>query len=454
MWATASTPVVAEVTTVRARITALATVVAAIALVLAALALLRTLDSQLTSQGDGAARARALELGDAAEAGRLTSVLDPVTDDGLVQVVDAGGQVLGASPNLVSPRPIDAPATHAESLHVVTMTAPDDAETERYRIWRLARETDSGVVTILVGTSLESVSEATGTLRTTLFVGVPLMLVLLAVGIWYVVGRALSRVDRVRREVDGIGDRDLSRRLEPGPPDEVGRLVQTMNAMLDRLERSQERQRDFVADASHELQSPLTAFRAQLEVARAHPDRADWAALTTDLLEDADRMERLVHDLLLLATGETPLAAGADQAELAAIVKDEVARLVPRPGIAVSLVVESPAAVRGDQRQLGRVIGNLLDNAAAHAETSVEVLVGAAGGSAWVSVSDDGPGVPEDQADKVFDRFHRGDAARARTHRGTGLGLAIARALARRHGGDVTLEPSAVGARFVLRIPR
>src|SRR5512146_126103 len=102
-----------------------------------------------------------------------------------------------------------------------------------------------------------------------------------------------------------------------------------MNAMLARLERSQERQRDFVADASHELQSPLTAFRTQLEVARAHPEGADWATLTTDLLEDADRMEQLVHDLLLLATGETPLTE-VDATDLGAIVRDEVARLAPR----------------------------------------------------------------------------------------------------------------------------
>ncbi|WP_346387171.1 ATP-binding protein [Nocardioides sp.] len=437
----------------RARITALATVVAALILVLAAVALVKTLDSQLTSQGDGGARARATELGDAAVAGRLESVLEPVTDNGLVQVIDANGRVLGASPNLISPTPIAPPATGPEPLHVVTMTAPDDRETEHYRIWRLARNTDNGVVTVLVGDSLESVSEATRTLRTALLVGVPLMLVLLAAGTWYVVGRALSRVDRVRSEVDGIGDRDLSRRLEPGPPDEVGRLVQTMNAMLDRLDRSQQRQRDFVADASHELQSPLTAFRTQLEVARAHPDRADWTSLTADLLEDADRMEDLVHDLLLLATGETPLTGQAEPTDLAAIVGDEVARLNGRVGVDVTTVVGASATVHGDRLQLGRVVGNLLDNAIRHAETRVDVRVGDDSGFAWVSVRDDGPGVPADQADKVFDRFYRGDAARARSRRGTGLGLAIARALARRHGGDVELEPTGSGAAFVLRVP-
>jgi signal transduction histidine kinase len=115
--------------------------------------------------------------------------------------------------------------------------------------------------------------------------------------------------------------------------------------------------------------------------------------------------------------------------------------------------VGASATVHGDRLQLGRVVGNLLDNAIRHAETRVDVRVGDDSGFAWVSVRDDGPGVPADQADKVFDRFYRGDAARARSRRGTGLGLAIARALARRHGGDVELEPTGSGAAFVLRVP-
>ena len=442
--------------TVRARITALATVVATVVLVLAAFALLAALDAQLTRNGDAGARARALELAAAAEAASGTDpsqVLEPVTDDGLVQVVDANGRVLGSSANLTTTEPIDRPATRAEPLRVTTLTAPDDAETERYRVWRVARETDAGVVTVFVGTSLESVSEATRTLRATLLVGVPLMLVLLGAGTWYVVGRALSRVERVRRLVDGIGERDLSRRLEPGPPDEVGRLVATMNAMLDRLEHNQERQRDFVADASHELQSPLTAFRAQLEVARAHPDRVDWPDLTTELLEDADRMEALVHDLLVLAAGEEPLAGPTDAVDLARLVRDEVARTTPRPGVDVSVVVDAPGPVLGDGRQLGRVVANLLDNACRHARSQVTVLVDDDGQAARVSVSDDGPGVPADVGDRVFDRFYRGDSARSRGAHGTGLGLAIARMLARRHGGDVVLVPGHSGARFELRVP-
>jgi signal transduction histidine kinase len=440
------------VVTVRARTTALASVVAAVVLAIAAVALLKTLDAQLTRGGDDNARTLARQLAVAPPAAR-SGVLEAVTDDGLVQVLGADGRVLGASSNLPAGRPIAAPATEAEDLHVETFTAPDDNETERYRVWRLAVHTDEGLVTILVGTSLESVSEATGTVRTSLLVGLPLLLALLALGTWYVVGRSLSRVERVRREVDRIGEADLSTRLEPGPPDEVGRLVQTMNAMLERIDAGQRRQRDFVADASHELQSPLTAFRAQLEVARAHPDRVDWPALTSDLLEDTDRMERLVRDLLLLASGEAPLERRVP-VDLADVAGDQVERVARAGGPQIVLTVDSPAPVLGDPGQLDRVVGNLLDNARAHASTRVDVVVAADPAASWVSVGDDGLGIPADQREQVFDRFHRADPARSRLSSGTGLGLPIARALARRHGGDVLLEPSEVGARFVLRLPR
>ena len=439
--------------TVRARITALATAAAALVLAIAAVTLVSVLRDQLTEQRDTALRARAVELADAAAEGPLPGVVAPVSEDGMVQVVSADGRVLAASPNLAAARgPVADPASRAADLSVATFPAPDDSETEEYRVWRLARATDAGVVTVFVGSSLESVSEATGALRTALLVGIPVMLVLLALGTWYVVGRSLSRVERVRREVDDIGEEELSRRLEPGPPDEVGRLVRTMNAMLARLEDSSRRQRDFVADASHELQSPLTAFRTQLEVAKVHPDRTDWPEVADDLLEDTDRMERLVRDLLVLAAGHDVLPA--DQAvDLADVAREEVAR-APCQAVVVDLVGDDPAPVRGDPEQLGRVVRNLLDNAREHARSRVRVHVATAAADSRVEVADDGPGVPPEDAARIFDRFHRGDPARSRSGRGTGLGLAIARSLARAHGGDVVLEASDAGARFVLRVPR
>jgi signal transduction histidine kinase len=435
--------------TVRSQITSLATAVSAVVLVLAAFALLAVLDNQLTSQGDGAARARATALAQGVAAGGVPTTLPPVTDEGLVQVVDASGAVLGASPNLRGDGPIAQPAEAAHGPQVSTFSAPDDSETEEYRVWTVAVDTDRGVVTVFVGTSLEAVSEATRTLRSALLVGVPLMLLLVALGTWSLVGRALARVERVRRQVDQIGDADVARRLDPGPPDEVGRLIATLNAMLSRLEDGQRQRRDFVADASHELQSPLTAFRAQLEVAQAHPDRADWGALVVDLLEDTDRMEVLVRDLLVLAAGESPEQGRTSPVQLADVVSEAVAS-AGASGVQVS---GPPVVVRGDPDQLTRVVRNLLDNALRHAASTVAVELAVAGADGVVRVSDDGPGVAPDQTEKVFERFHRGDPARSRADGGTGLGLAIARTLARRYGGDVVLEPSDLGAVFVLRVP-
>lgn len=439
--------------TVRARITALALVVSSLVLVLAGATLLHVLASELTSQGDSAARARAAELVEAAEDGSLERQVPPVTDDGFVQVLNGDGTVLASSPNLPD-EPVDAPATAAEDVHALDLTAPDDAETERYRTWRTAVETDVGTVTVLVGTSLESADEATRSLRTALVIGIPVMLALLGLGTWVVVGRALSRVDRVRAEVERIPEDDLSRRLEPGSPDEVGRLVETMNRLLARVDDFQHRQRDFVADASHELQSPLTAFRAQLEVAQAHPDSADWTALTTDLLEDTDRMEGLVHDLLLLAVGETPRPESDETVDVSALVDEEVARLVVRPGVRVGRETGVPAQVRGDRGQLARVVANLLENAVTHAASQVTATVTQQAEAVLVRVVDDGPGVPPDQVDRVFERFYRGDVARSRADAGTGLGLAIARTLTRRHGGDVVLVAGSRGATFEVRLPR
>lgn len=438
--------------TVRARITVLAMVVSSVVLVLAGAALLGVLDAELTSQGDTAARARVTELAQQAADGSLDRRVPPVTDDGFVQVLAGDGSVLASSPNLPD-EPVAAPATAVEEVHVLELDAPDDQETERYRTWRAAVETDGGTVTVLVGTSLESADEATGTLRTALLVGIPLMLGLLGLGTWYVVGRALSRVDRVRAEVERIPEDDLSRRLEPGSPDEVGRLVVTMNRLLARIDDFQRRQRDFVADASHELQSPLTAFRAQLEVAQAHPGSADWAALTADLLEDTDRMEELVHDLLLLAVGETPRPETDDAVDVPRLVDEEVARLVVRPGVRVDSDTGVAAEVRGDRGELGRVVANLLENAVTHAASRVSVTVTREDATVVVRVVDDGPGVPADQADRVFERFFRGDAARSRAGRGTGLGLAIARALSRRHGGDVVLVAGPGATTFEVRLP-
>ena len=222
--------------------------------------------------------------------------------------------------------------------------------------------------------------------------------------------------------------------------------------MLGRLDAAARRQRAFVADAAHELRSPLASVRTAVEVARLHAgdpgasDGADWTATADGVLEDTARMTRLVDDLLLLArvddarTGGGPVARAGDAATVA---DDVVDRLGKRRADAVRVrrtgVASAPVSMGRDA--LERVAVNLVENAVRYAHAEVEVRVEQEpGGPVTLTVTDDGPGVPEAERERVFERFTRLDDARSRDEGGSGLGLAIVRELVRAHGGDVHLE--------------
>ncbi len=440
--------------TVRARTTLLASAATAVALVLGAVILVTTLQSQLTSSGDALARARVGDLLSAAESGNLPRELDIVNDETVLQALDEDGDVIGASANIMG-RPAISRVDPGTELRVLTIDAPDDDETERYRVWVAQGPSPSGTVTVLVGTSLESVTEAARTLRQALVVGVPALLLLLALAIWWFVGRALSSVDKITRAVETVDEAELHRRVPvPRVDDEVGRLASTMNRMLDRLEESSVRHRRFVADASHDLQSPLASQRAQLEVALAHPGELDVTTLAGELIAVTSEMEQLVRDLLYLAVqdegGQSPDHRLFD---LDDIVLEEAARARSAAGtVAIDTREVSAAPLLGDLAELRRLVRNLLDNAARHAATEIRVRLAAEGSEIVLDVIDDGPGVPELDWPHIFDRFYRSDTARERGG-GSGLGLAIALGIARRHGGDLRLVPSAEGTHFQLRVP-
>jgi HAMP domain-containing protein len=239
------------VRTLRARTTLLATAVTAVVLVVASVLLLSALSGQLTRSGDETSRSRARALLELAADGDLPRSVEGFDDESVAQVVAVDGTVLAASPNVTGRPAIVEPAEASETLLVMTVDAPDDDETERYRLWVANGPSPDGTVTVAVGRSLESVGEATRTLRRALLLGVPLVLVLLALSIWLVVGRALGRLDRITTTVGQIDEQDLDQRVpETGVDDEVGRLAATMNRMLQRLQDSSARQREFVADAS------------------------------------------------------------------------------------------------------------------------------------------------------------------------------------------------------------
>lgn len=445
--------------TLRTRATLLATVLTGLTLLVASVVLMLTLQSNLTSGADALARSRVQDLLGLAASGDLPPTLTTLDDNGVAQVVGANGRVLAASHNVAGrPRIANLTPAPGSDPEVRTVDAPDDSETETYRLWAASGPAVDGPVTVYVGSSLESVDEASHALRTALILGAPVVLLLLALGTWLVLGGALRRVDLLRTEVEAITEDRLDRRVPAGNvDDEVGRLARTMNTMLDRLEAAQVRQQYFVADVSHDLQSPLASQRAQLEVALTTVDGSTSAAdLAGDLIGSTAEMERLVRDLLFLAavdgrgTSEPPPATAVD---LDALVLEEAARA--RVGSAVHIkttgVSAAPAKASGDD--VRRILRNLLDNAVAHAAGTVALRAWCDIEAAYVSVHNDGPVVPQRDRDRIFDRFYPGDPARSRPTGGSGLGLAIARTLAERNGGGLELGDATSGAEFLLRLP-
>jgi signal transduction histidine kinase len=262
-------------------------------------------------------------------------------------------------------------------------------------------------------------------------------------------------VEDIRREVAAIGDDALDHRVSvPASDDEIGRLAVTMNQMLARLEDASRRQRNFVADASHELQSPITSLRTQLEVAMAH-DHNDWPALATRLLGDTDQMERLVRDLLFLArTSSEEEAWRPDLVDLDDVVMEEAARVRSVTSSTVDTSRISAAPVTGNADELRRLVRNLVENAVRHANRMVRLSLSSDDQTVRLDVVDDGPGIAPEDRERVFDRFTTIDSARQRST-GSGLGLAIARTIAVRHGGTLEAIDSdgAGGAHFVFLLP-
>jgi signal transduction histidine kinase len=437
----------------RWRATAVATLLCAVVLVGSGVLLVSTLDRHLTTSSDELSRSRVRDLLDQAAAGELSPVLRNVNDDAVAQVVAADGTVLAASPNIEGSGPIVSAGGPAEGERR-TIRAPDDSETETYRVWVQSGPGSTGEVTVVEGSSLESVREATATLRRTLYIGLPLIVVVLGVVMWLVLGRALARLDRIRAEVDEIGAGQLDRRVpEDGRRDEVGRLAATMNRMLARVDASAQRQRRLVADVSHDLQGPLTAQRVSLELALAAPGDVDTGVLRDDVLGATREMERLVDDLLVLAAADEGASAATTAVDLDAVVLEEAARARSAGDAVVDSSRVSAGPVRANPSELRRVVRNLVDNAVTHARTRVELRVAVEDAAVVLDVVDDGPGVPEEARDRVFERFYRGDPARTRGAAGTGLGLAIARSLAERAGGRLILMDDGPGAHFRLTLP-
>lgn len=268
---------------------------------------------------------------------------------------------------------------------------------------------------------------------------------------------ALRPVEVIRARTASVTASDPRERVDvPDTGDEIAALATTINATLQRLDDAAAQQRRFVADAAHELRSPLTTLLASLEVALAYPEHTDWPAATTTAVRQTRRLQALAEDLLLLARLDARVPATRPAAVDLAALASRLTEQHPLTDGALSLAYDGtgPAVVLGDRNELERLLRNLVDNAVRHAVTDVLITVRNEGSRVIVEVRDDGPGVPAEDADRIFERFTRLDDARSRDAGGSGLGLAIARDLARLHHGTLTLADRTPGASFVLRLPR
>lgn len=466
---------------VRAKAAAGATVVVALALIATGVAVLLVLRGHLQNQAGLQAEVQAAKVAGQIATGTAYDKLElPDGDETPVVVTDKDGRVLavGEDVRALDGKPVgkgkaagssrpDRPGDHGDDdgddgddgrrlgpgeidddVSLQNGSADVGGKVADYRFAAVeAKDSRGARATVRAGSSLAPEEDAVASVRDAMLIGLPLLLVVVAGVTWLVTRRALRPVEGIRGEMAAItASTDLSRRVPvPSSQDEVGRLARTTNETLAALELSVERQRRFVADASHELRSPIASLRTQLEVAVAHPELLDVPGAVVDTV----RLQRLAADLLLLArldAGERPADARVD---LAAMVREETSqRLADR--VPVRMGELAGGEVAGSRGQLARVLGNLLDNAQRHAAEWVRVSVVREGEWVALRVEDDGPGVPPDERERIFERFVRLDDARARDDGGAGLGLAIARDVAVRHGGSLAVRTGSV---FELRLP-
>ncbi|MFC4590205.1 sensor histidine kinase [Sphaerisporangium corydalis] len=284
--------------------------------------------------------------------------------------------------------------------------------------------------------------------------GAALLTVVLTYGAYRVVTASLCPVEAIRSELDEINATCPGRRVPvPNSEDEIHDLAESVNHTLGRLQGAMEQQRRLASDASHDLRSPITAMRAEVEDALMDPYDHDWPATGRAVLGGLDRLQAIVADLLTIARLDAGAPCAYDTVDLGELVTAEMQ--IRRPVKALECDLEHGTLVQGDRLRLARLVTNLVDNAERHADDTIKIKVyrDVSARTALLEVLDDGGGIAPDKRELVFQRFTRLEAARHRDEGGTGLGLPIARQIAEMSGGTLTIGESARGARFVLRLP-
>ncbi|WP_245674653.1 sensor histidine kinase [Herbidospora cretacea] len=385
---------------------------------------------------------------------RLPSVL-PHADDEAVQVLDAHDNVVAASSQLVGQPPMATFHPPGDKLAATRVLCSPVGLDGCRTVTSINVYQPDGIWSLYVATpTVPWYGNSTAVL---LAIGTSLLVTVAVTGwVFRDITKAVKPVAAIQRQLADITAAQLERRVPvPGVYDtyeEVKVLADTVNGTLDRLEEAYERLRRFTSDASHDLRSPITAMRLQLDDALAHPEDADWPTVATTVLTGVDRLHAIVTDLLTLARLDAGAPLSSEPTDLSSLAGAELDQRPPRAKIVRRL--QPGVCVDIDQLRISRVLVNLLDNAERHATSQITVTVRAENGIAVLEVQDDGAGLAVEDRERVFERFTRLDAARARDAGGTGLGLAIAREIAQAHQGTLTVEDSDRGARFVLRLPQ
>jgi signal transduction histidine kinase len=445
---------------VRVRSTVAAAAIVALALLVATVAGWWLLRRALTNASLDAVVARSDDVEAAVSRNGVVGLdLDrqPVYGE-VVQVIE-GGQVVAAGPRAAAGLTLTTVRPAPGRSVVFRFAALPGSDVDEPYIF-VARGVLDGATgrdaVVVVGRNLASLSQTLGTLGKLGLVGVPVLILVTGAGTHLFTGRSLAPVEDLRRRVQTITSRRLDERLPvPAVRDEIGRLAETMNDMLATLQTAQQAQRRFVADAGHELRSPLAVIATSVEVARAEEDDGtDLARLLDDVADETARMSRLVDGLLLLARAdEHGLRTAGEDVDLDDLLEAEARRL-RTAGVAEVALRTEPVRVVGDPDRLAQVLRNLTDNAKRHATSRIALVLAREGGEAVVHVEDDGPGIAPADRERVFERFVRLDASRQRRSGGSGLGLAIVREIVLGHGGTVRMVDTALGGAGVeVRLP-
>jgi signal transduction histidine kinase len=440
----------------RARLLALGVTGVALALALGSLMLYAVLTVTVNRTVDDSAFASARVVAAMVDSNTVPDPL-PVSGSQVVQVVDSSGAMVSASVSADRLTPLLRSPELAKALAGERISVPGARAGLAGNLRAIAVQAGppSGPRSIIVAVPVNDIEESQRVLRNTLLVTYPPLVVIMALIAWRVIGWTLRPVETLRSGAARISGSDQDERLAvPESADEIRALALTLNDMLDRLAVARGRQRAFVADAAHELRSPLASMRIQLEVAQ---HLGEGGQLSADLLADVTRLSALVEDLLLLAragsdANHPPVRESLDVRALLVTTANRYA------GARVPVTVTAGPSVyaSANSEELRRVLANLVDNAVRHARSTVSLEARAEGGRAVLTVVDDGPGIPADERERVFERFARLDDARDRDAGGTGLGLAIVRELLRRSDGSISLQdnPSGTGVAAVVYLSR